>query len=129
MSYSSDPVHDAARYYDGLYDRQEEAEAEAEMHRAEFLEQTERDDFTGPCRLSAPAKRYTSGRGFIVRPETVAEFLVSTLESSYGHRGEPCPEEAITLICAAANGADIRDMARDFIKRLAAVYATSKVEE
>lgn len=129
MSYSTNPVIDAARYWEPRYaaaDRQ--AQAEASMA----------DDFLRACRQGdanalapwAPQVTDYTGTPYAVgsarprRLQTLAECMGESLDYTDG----PASIELYQLLLNAAAGADVQTQANELLGRMAVVFAKFNAE-
>ena len=112
-----------ANYADQAQDIIDSAEAErlAQLRAEEQME----DDFTHAAisqRMSDVA--YFAPRDYAGTLQTVGAVMAESLDYGNG----PSMAEAMRLIAAAAAGADVADMARSLLNRMADVFASHNAE-
>lgn len=131
MTYSTNPVLDASRYYDALDARQElEDRARADMA-DDFLRACHRGDANA---LAPWAPRVTDYKGqpYLiggkqVRPQRVRT-LSEVMEDSLDYTGGPDSVELHQLLLNAAAGMPVKELAENLLKRMADKFAEMNVE-
>ena len=127
MSYSDDPVRDAARRLDSQY----ETAHDRNMAQIRYAEEFSRDLLTRPMKSATctgeTRNDYHHAAGALsitTRPATVGEVVFDAMDHVRG----PEHDEVFALLARAAKGEDIAADSREFIGRLAAVYAWHRAE-
>jgi hypothetical protein len=126
MSYSTDPVADAARHYDAL-DKEQEAQDRhrASLHR-ELVQVIAKQDANAVCPFSMTrdtelATRPIVWEGVPFRAQTLAEVLNDSLDYTNG----PNMTEVMQLLLNARTSTDVQIavQAGDLLDRMAASWA------
>lgn len=124
MSYSTDPVVDAARHYDAI-DAYQAGQQQAERAMAaEFLKLIRAGDMHAPATFAAREKDYEASRaagGDVLTHPTISSLVQDLLELRHG---VPM-SEILGILAKVAYGADSQQQAaRELIERMAHGYAT-----
>lgn len=137
MSYSTDPIEDAARHFEPLY-RAAEAQEQAEANMAAaFI----RDAALGDAKALAPwapnvadrqaieklpLDQRASAADFYRRAQSLHEVMFEALD----YRSGPAMADAMQLILTAAESSDrhLANMARDLLDSMAVAYARAHAE-
>lgn len=125
MSYSTDPVLDAARHYDALYAEQEAQDrARAHLHR-ELIAAIGKQDANAVCTFSMVRDTDLAERPIVwervpFRAQTLAEVLNESLDM-----GGPVITEVMQLLLNARTSVDtdLAMQAGDLLDRMASTWA------
>lgn len=130
MSVSTLESSASVRAYDALDAFAQSVERAEQFYADELMGEIKRGKFAEATHLSRLRERYSSKHGgFVERYQTLREFVNEILDCNVASLGEPTTEDAIELICRAANGEDIREDAHILVSYMANAYARAKVED
>lgn len=134
MSYSTDPVADAARHTERLAAYNDRLQAAERSNIEDFTEACNRGNADALC-LFAPMVRdettsqdkdgkYLSWENRPMRYQPLYEVMASSLDCGDG----PTIADAMQLILNASNGASVQEQADELIKRMSATWAKYNTE-
>ena len=122
MSYSTDPVRDAARHLDNEWETAFDRRQAVTRAETAFLQMTKRP-MKEPTMLGDPRCDYAfdADKNFIRTPRhsTVGELIYDQLDYPDG----PDHDDVLTLLQRAAAGENIKDEAQELFVQLSRVYA------
>jgi hypothetical protein len=128
MSYSTDPVEDAAVHYDKIFSEAEAADkAEGDLA-LDFLAACRKCDSNALARFAPMVNDYQSA--FVPMPKRM-QTMTEVLEESLDYDG-PTTSEVMQLLLNVAYGTDVvnaPEQARDLLNRMAATFAKFNVGE
>jgi hypothetical protein len=130
MNYSTDPVADAAAYYEPRYGA-DEAQAKAERQAGDaFMAECGRCDANALADFAPMVRDWTFKVASIDKAPKRVQTLAEVMQESLDYPSGPCMEELMQLLLNVAYGCEVANapaQARRLIERMASTWASQNV--